>query len=183
MIVDEINLKTIPGFPNYAITKDGRVWSKPRTDSIYRLRGGRWLTPQKTKNGKYLRVKLCVNGLVFRIQVHSLVLETFVGPCPDGMECRHLDGNPSNNKLDNLKWGTKSENAQDAIRHGTHSSIHNYGEKHPSTKLRNIDVKNIKSLRQTFGFSLESIASLFGVTKQHVCKICLGHKRGYVLLD
>ncbi len=51
--------------------------------------------------------------------VHRLVLEAFVGPCPDGMECRHLDGNQTNNWLDNLAWGTKQENEADKIRHGT----------------------------------------------------------------
>ena len=41
------------------------------------------------------------------IYIHRLVLETFVGPCPPKMQCRHLDGNPLNNKLNNLKWGTR----------------------------------------------------------------------------
>ncbi len=52
-------------------------------------------------------------------QVHRVVLETFQGPCPDGMVCRHLDGNPHNNRLDNLAWGTMLENSQDRFRHGT----------------------------------------------------------------
>ena len=40
--------------------------------------------------------------------VHRLVLEAFVGPCPEGMCCRHFpDRDPSNNKLENLSWGTK----------------------------------------------------------------------------
>lgn len=51
--------------------------------------------------------------------VHRLVLEAFIGPCPSGMECRHLDGNPSNNRLENLLWGTPLENANDRRRHGT----------------------------------------------------------------
>jgi hypothetical protein len=42
--------------------------------------------------------------------VHPLVLRAFVGPPPQGHECLHLDHNPSNNCLDNLKWGTRSEN-------------------------------------------------------------------------
>ena len=42
--------------------------------------------------------------------VHQLVLEAFVGPCPEGHEVLHLDHNPANNKLSNLKYGTRSEN-------------------------------------------------------------------------
>lgn len=46
-----------------------------------------------------------------------MVLEAFVGPCPPGQECRHLDGDPSNNRVENLAWGTHEENAGDMIRH------------------------------------------------------------------
>lgn len=53
--------------------------------------------------------------------VHRLVLEAFVGPCPPGHECCHRDGDPSNNCLDNLYWGTRSDNVRDAIQHGTHA--------------------------------------------------------------
>lgn len=51
--------------------------------------------------------------------IHRLVLEAFVGPCPQGMECRHLDGNAGNNVLSNLAWGTHLENEADRVRHGT----------------------------------------------------------------
>ncbi len=51
--------------------------------------------------------------------IHQLVLETFVGPCPQGMICRHLDGNKTNNRVENLCWGTSLENAQDKFIHGT----------------------------------------------------------------
>lgn len=52
-------------------------------------------------------------------QVHRLVLEAFVGPCPDdGMECLHADGDPANNHVTNLRWGTRSENNLDKVRHG-----------------------------------------------------------------
>lgn len=42
--------------------------------------------------------------------IHRLVLETFVGPPPDGCECDHIDRDPSNNKLENLRWVTHYEN-------------------------------------------------------------------------
>lgn len=53
--------------------------------------------------------------------VHRLVLESFVGPCPEGLEACHQDGDPSNNFVANLYWGTRSENVRDAVRHGTHT--------------------------------------------------------------
>jgi hypothetical protein len=50
--------------------------------------------------------------------VHQLVLEAFVGPCPEGMEVCHNDGDPTNNRLDNLRYGTRTGNMQDRTRHG-----------------------------------------------------------------
>ncbi|MGH3845534.1 MAG: HNH endonuclease [Pseudonocardiaceae bacterium] len=52
--------------------------------------------------------------------VHHLVLTAFVEPRPPGKEGRHLDRNPGNNHLSNLRWSTHSENQLDQIRHGTH---------------------------------------------------------------
>lgn len=52
------------------------------------------------------------------INVNVLVLTAFVGPKPPGHVSRHLDGTRDNNVLGNLAWGTPSENAADADRHG-----------------------------------------------------------------
>ncbi len=65
---------------------------------------------------KYLKVALRRGN---HRKVHHLVLEAFVGPRPPNTECRHLDGNPKNNKLDNLCWGNKDDQTADKIRNGT----------------------------------------------------------------
>ncbi|EME18479.1 NUMOD4 motif-containing HNH endonuclease [Rhodococcus triatomae] len=67
----------------------------------------------------YLRVGLSHDGRSETRGVHQLVLAAFVGPCPTGFVCRHLDGNPANNGLSNLGYGTRSENNVDAVEHGT----------------------------------------------------------------
>lgn len=46
-------------------------------------------------------------------RIGRAVLEAFVGPCPDGMECCHRDDDPTNNILSNLRWDTQSGNAAD----------------------------------------------------------------------
>ena len=51
--------------------------------------------------------------------VHQLVAEAFIGPCPDGMEICHLDGDRSNNRLDNLRYDTRKNNHADKWKHGT----------------------------------------------------------------
>lgn len=59
------------------------------------------------------------------------MLTAFVGPCPDGMEGCHNDGDPHNNRLDNLRWDTRANNARDAIRHGTHPWLKKNGGRIP----------------------------------------------------
>lgn len=59
---------------------------------------------------------------VHHVRVHRLVLEAFVGPRPEGHVARHLNGNPGDNRLANLCWGTELENADDKRRHGTHNN-------------------------------------------------------------
>lgn len=55
--------------------------------------------------------------------VHRLVLGAFVGPCPAGMECRHLNGDSTDNRVENLAWGTHVENVKDVIAHGNNPMI------------------------------------------------------------
>lgn len=52
--------------------------------------------------------------------VHVLVAAAWIGPRPEGMEVCHNDGDKTNPRLDNLRYGTHSENAQDAVLHGQH---------------------------------------------------------------
>jgi hypothetical protein len=100
-----------PSYPGYEISNTGFVRSK-RTGHILALR---------TKKGKhpYQRVHLCHNGKARYVLVHRLVLEAFVGPCPDGKQALHLDNNPKNNHINNLRWGTPKENHQTINRTGT----------------------------------------------------------------
>ena len=78
-------------------------------------RRGRLLQPQLDTAG-YLRVAL--GRHVYR-RLHNLVLLAFVGPRPDGMEeIRHLNGIRTDNRLENLVYGTRSENQLDTVRHG-----------------------------------------------------------------
>lgn len=52
------------------------------------------------------------------VDVACLVLEAFVGLCPEGMECCHQDDDRSNNRLENLRWDTHANNVKDGYRNG-----------------------------------------------------------------
>ena len=84
-----------------------------------RLWPGKAIKPMVGTNG-YPSVGLKKIGTVKRCNVHSLVMAAFVGGRPHGMDILHKDGCKTNPKLDNLRYGTKSENGLDAVRHGHH---------------------------------------------------------------
>ncbi len=106
----------------YEVSDWGRVKSLERL--VRHSRGGRQILRSRVlkslrHRNRRLEVALCRGGGVRRILVHRLVLEAFVGPCPEEMEACHGDGDPSNNRLENLRWDTRKANCADRLRHGT----------------------------------------------------------------
>jgi hypothetical protein len=155
-------MKEIPNFPNYCVTKGGRVWSKPRRGSS---KNGKWLKQIIDSSG-YLHINLYNNRGRRRYPIHHVVLNVFVGLCPIGMECRHLDGNKKNNKLNNLNWGTHSENAKDMVKHNKL-----IGERKCNHKLAVPDVRMIVYMYRTGLFFMQEIADIYDISKQLVWQI------------
>lgn len=89
-------------------------------NGILRLHKGQLLAPAYDDVGR-ARVNLCFAGQGNMRLVHRLVAEAFIGPCPEGMEVCHNDGNASHNHVSNLRWDTHLENVQDTLRHGNNS--------------------------------------------------------------
>jgi len=149
-------MKEIPNFPNYAVTKNGRIWS---------YISNKWLRPLKRNKTGHLFVKFYKNGIVYQILVHRLVLETYVGKCPKSMESRHLNGNPKDNRLKNLCWDTHSENMLDKFRHGNNP---------PNSKLTGEQAKLIFNAYHDGAYEIKELAEYFGVVydtiRQIVCK-------------
>jgi hypothetical protein len=115
-----------------------------------------------------LSVQLQKDKRGHQFMVSRLVLTTFVGPCPDGMEGCHNDGNPKNNSLGNLRWDTRKANHSDKRRHGTLP----LGSRLHCSKLTEAQVLVIKS-RIARGESNRTLADEFGVsidTIRHIRK-------------
>lgn len=113
MVVE--NWKPVPEFEGlYEVSDLGNVRS---------LRKGIILKPSYSNSGGYPMVIFRRNKLSFARYNHRLVMEVFVGPCPDGLEVRHLDGNPKNPALTNLAYGTHAENMYDKAQHGTDHNV------------------------------------------------------------
>ena len=152
--------KAVEGYPLYQVSNSGRFRS---------CRGGKWKDrkPVVQRDG-YLRIMLYRDGIRKIFNAHRLVLEAFVGPCPENMECRHLDGSRSNNWIGNLCWGTASENQRDRRRHGRGSE----GSRSHWAKLSEADVIEIRRLRQ-LGVSRSCVARKFRVSISAVKKIAM----------
>ena len=112
----------VSGWDYYEVSSLGQVRSTdrvvPAKNGSTAVRRGKVLSPA-THRG-YLAVRLRNASRDRTVKVHTLVLEAFVGPKPDGLEARHLNGNSTDNRADNLVWGTRSENNLDRVAHGTH---------------------------------------------------------------
>ena len=78
-------------------------------------------TLSASSSAGYPSVMLSLEGGAGRAYVHRLVLMAFAGMPRDGQIGLHGDGDKTNNRLENLRWGTYSENALDSVRHGTHA--------------------------------------------------------------
>jgi hypothetical protein len=157
----EQRIVSIKDFPNYYITNEGFVWSCKRKI---------WLKLVYKKQG-YAVVGLYKNGKMEEKLIHHLVLENFVGSCPSGYECRHLDGNPKNNNFSNLCWGTRSENQKDSVRHGTAVGLKNKGANNHFAKLTEQQVKQIYSFYTSTSYTEKEIAEMFNVTEYAVYAI------------
>lgn len=95
--------RAVPGHPNYRVSSQG----------VVRHQDGQPLSAPKDNNG-YPYVNL--GGK--RIRIHRLVTAAFLGDPSEGTVVRHLDGNPANNCIENLEYGTFRENMLDIVRHG-----------------------------------------------------------------
>jgi len=144
--------RPVPGFETYYEVSDmGRVRRIQPTG--YRLRK----VIRYASN--YWRVSLRRPGTGPRLfAIHRLVLLAFVGPCPVGCEVNHLNGDRSDNRLSNLEYCTKRENALHSFR--ILGRAPQRGSAHGRSKLTEGEVIEIRRLHAT-GLSLSALHRLF----------------------
>lgn len=107
--------RPVPGYPTYEINRDGQV----RRCAEDERPPGEPLTPKPGRGG-YPCVHLSLGeGRQKQLKLHRALLEAFVGPPPEpGMFALHADDDPANLDLNNLRWGTRHDNRDDARRNG-----------------------------------------------------------------
>ena len=109
--------KPVPGCPFYEMSDYGHLRSIAREVNGRAYRSV-VIAPRPNNSGYVLLTLRDAEGMRQTRTAHRLVLETFRGPCPPGQEARHLNGDPLDNRLENLEWGTKAENEEDKFTHG-----------------------------------------------------------------
>jgi hypothetical protein len=166
ILLDGQEFRQVPGWPAYFVSRTGKVFSS---------HGAGMLLAAWVGDYGYRRVGLHAGGVQKLKHVHSLVLLAWVGPRPDGMECRHLNGDKLDNRVENLRWGSHTENMQDKETHGTAL----VGEANGRAKLTAADVHVIKDLIRANVADTE-IARLYCVSHTAVWNIKHGRAWAYV---
>jgi hypothetical protein len=167
--------KRHPEFQHYEVSTIGRVRSSCHTDRLGRLHRGLILKPALTGKHGDKRQTVCIHSDGYRImkRVHSLVLETFVGPRPVNYECCHGVGGANDNSLANLCYGTRSKNMGcDRVRDGTD----NRGSRNGRSKLTEEQVIRIRE-RLRNNETQRVIATDFNVSEATISEIKTGKTR------
>lgn len=154
--------------PGYAVSSCGRVFSRMPCA---------WLRDVGFREMKlgvhafgYRFVRLHVNKRPSSNTVHRLVAIAFLpAPEPHQAVVRHLDGDPSNNNVGNLAWGTQADNMADCVRHGRTLR----GIKNTNAKLNPKRVALIRGLHEE-GFGDQTLAAFFGVGRETVRRAVTG---------
>jgi hypothetical protein len=143
----------VAGF-SYEVSTEGQV---------RRIETGLVLRPGRTgKYRNYLAVSLCRNGVGRSRRVHVLVLEAFVGPRPTSKhQTNHIDGDTTNNRIENLAWVTPAENMQHAIDTGLLRGLP--GSANGRAKLTDDQVALIRNRYAAGGVSQQALADEYGV--------------------
>jgi hypothetical protein len=153
--VSPVNRLPHPTYPRLIVGDDGSVIGP----------SGKTLKHFPDKNG-YRRINIYTAGQWRQLSVHRLVCETFIGLSDLGVA--HIDGDPANNQLDNLRWSTQVENEADKREHGRML----LGSRHHQAKLNETNVRTIREQR-ALGVSLAALANSYGVSRATISRIAL----------
>jgi hypothetical protein len=176
--------RAVVGFEgHYEVSDHGRVRSLdrriPRKVSAAgrggaMLRRGKILSPTAVKKSGHLYVTLSTGTgcTPVKTYVHRMVLEAFVGPCPDGFECLHSDSEAGNNRLGNIEWGSRNQNNLDRIPVGALP----VGEKCHLARFTSQQVADIRQRART-GEHHKSIAKDFGTSANYVWHLVTNRSR------
>jgi len=169
--------KPAPGFEtSHEVSNHGRIRSIDRhvtTPKGTRRCRGQVLKIELSGSG-YPSIKLWRGGSATRQTIHKLVALAFLGDPPGKVGCRkgeynvnHKDGDKTNNHISNLEWILSEDNRAHAMANG----LILCGARHPSAKLSEKDVRDIRRQYARRGCTLDNLAERYSITKGHIRQI------------
>lgn len=159
-------IRRIPGWPTYAVSKTGGVYSLKRS-------GWKQLKHKVNSDG-YWDISLNKNGKMHWFGVHRLLWLAWNGPIPPKMEVNHIDGVKSNNTLLNLELVTHKQNLQHASKAGLLKPATGQRHPRPGAALTEEQVGVIKAILQLGCLTQREIGELFGVVQGAISDIARG---------
>ena len=161
-------LKPIKDFPNYFVSKDGKIYSE--------------------HSKKYLKFAINNRGYMYtnlynkdnpkgkKVLIHRLVAETFLPNLDNLPEVNHIDGNKNNNCVENLEWTTRKGNMEHAMSKGlTPQCMTGYEKRGYKVVQYDENYNLIKIWR-----SLREIEAVLGYGHGNIAKACVGkYKQAY----
>lgn len=154
--------RPVAGFPGYFVSNLGRVRSYRHSKGHSRLIGS--VSPQGhlyvRLYGHQGRVSQHGRGPSIACYIHTLVLEAFVGPRPEGAVARHGKGGARDNRVSNLCWGTPAENVADAVNDGTATS-------HTVTPALALQIQRLRA----FGMTHRALCEKYALSLMTVWRI------------
>ena len=167
------NWKDVPGYEGrYQVSDLGRVRSLDHRVRLVahgvettRLSPGKMLKPGASGATGHLTVAI---GKGNSIPVHTLVALAFLGPRPTKMDVAHWDGDPSNNRVGNLRYATRTSNNQDMTRHGKH-------------RLSEDQVRRIRKEGRAYHGAGQALAKDLGVSPATISAVLVGRHYGHVV--
>jgi hypothetical protein len=166
--------KPIPEWEAYSISKCGEVirMQSAKGAKIYRV-----LKQQKHKTRPYLMVRLHCNGKSKTFDIHRLVALTYLGEIPKHLNVCHLNGNPKDNRVENLRIDTRQSNEKDKVLHGTS----NRGAKNGMNKHDEQTIVAIKHLLKN-GKSCNEISKIYEIPSSQIRNIKNGYKWSWLTI-
>ena len=144
---------------------------------VYSFRAGRFMAHILAAQGRYPSVRLSQGSRRELAAVHVIELTAFAGPCPPGMQARHLNDIRTDLRWPkNLAWGTPHPNGQDKVRNGHSAS----GEHNARSKLTVQQVLEIRK-RLAAGAKTYHLAREFGVVYTTIWTIGTGRRWAHLL--
>lgn len=170
--------KPVPYKPfdtKYSVSNLGRV--KPNVISIYSKNKAEVLKPVPGSRG-YLFVAIYAEGKSKSVFIHRMVALAFHGdpPFPGAYAC-HKDDCQTNNRADNLYWGTHADNTRDRERNGKDSQ----GTKNGRALISEEKVREIRAIYARGNLSQAEIARMYGLDQTQVSRIILRKAWAHVL--